>query len=126
MPVLSSCHHHSFKAKSWIDVFGNRSAKAFGSVVTGFAKDNPDALVKIGTIPSWFVSILLFVTSLYMGREFEKLIASGELIGENEGYYNDAEAPREEGPPVVEIEMRVEDSYLLSPNRDRRPIDNDT
>lgn len=75
-----------FKAKSWIDVFGNRTAKAFGSLITGFARDDPDALVKIGSAPSWIVSMILVFISMYMGREFEDLIKSGEVIGENELY----------------------------------------
>ena len=64
---------HSFKAKAWIDVFGVRTAKAVGSVVTNMAKDNPDALVKIGSVPSWIVSVVLLLISVHMGRTFERL-----------------------------------------------------
>lgn len=63
----------SFKAKAWIDVFGVRTAKAVGSVVTSVAKDNPDALVKIGSVPSWIVSVVLLLISVHMGHTFERL-----------------------------------------------------
>jgi hypothetical protein len=72
LPLLKKTQR-SFKAKAWIDVFGVRTAKAVGSVVTNVAKDNPDALVKIGSVPSWIVSVVLLLTSVYMGRTFEKL-----------------------------------------------------
>jgi AAA family ATP:ADP antiporter len=73
-----------FKAKAWIDVFGTRVCKAFGSVVTNMAKDNPDALVKIGSVPSWMVSVILLLISIYMGRAFEKLQATHEVVGMKE------------------------------------------
>lgn len=50
-----------------------RTAKAVGSVVTSVAKDNPDALVKIGSVPSWIVSVVLLLISVHMGHTFERL-----------------------------------------------------
>ena len=44
-------------------------------------QDNPDALVKIGSIPSWIVSASLFFISLYMGKAFEALQVGGWVGG---------------------------------------------
>ncbi len=78
--------HDSFKAKAWIDVFGVRTAKAIGSVVTNMAKDNPDALVKIGSVPSWVVSVVLLGISVHMGKTFERLQVGRSGCGVGCGY----------------------------------------
>lgn len=66
-------------------MFGVRTAKAVGSVVTNMAKDNPDALVKIGSVPSWIVSVVLLLISVHMGRTFERLQVRGVVGWRTDG-----------------------------------------
>lgn len=107
-----------FKAKAWIDVFGTRVAKAFGSVVTNLAKDNPDALVKIGSVPSWMISMILLLISIYMGRAFERLSATREVVGLREE--EAAAAANRRGPDPMRSVQDVDyydDPLRLQPSR---------
>ena len=74
-----------FKAKAWIDVFGARSMKALGSFITHSARDNPKLLVRYGTAPTMFISLVLFAISMAVGRRFDELIVSGEVVGSESG-----------------------------------------
>uniref|UniRef100_A0A7S4B8I1 ADP,ATP carrier protein n=2 Tax=Chrysotila carterae TaxID=13221 RepID=A0A7S4B8I1_CHRCT len=70
-----------FKAKSWIDVFGGRASKAMGSVVTNAFKKPVSALMLYGSLISLAIACgLLLVTSL-LGRAFERLSTTEQLIG---------------------------------------------
>jgi ATP:ADP antiporter, AAA family len=57
-----------FKCKSWIDTFGQRSAKAGGSIVTNaFATSLPD-LVAYGSLTGVAFSVFLIWVSIFMGK----------------------------------------------------------
>merc|ERR1712185_670840 len=70
-----------FKAKAWIDVFGARSMKALGSFITHAARDKPALLVRYGTGPTLLISLALLLISVFVGRRFDELIATGEIVG---------------------------------------------
>ncbi len=69
-----------FKAKSWIDVFGNRTTKGIGSAITGtFRTSLPDlllygTLISLGVIGFW-----IFVAGL-LGKAFGKLQDEGKIV----------------------------------------------
>lgn len=74
-----------FKAKAWIDVFGARSMKALGSFITHSARDKPKLLVRYGTAPTMLISLVLLAISIVVGRRFDELISSGEVVGSEYG-----------------------------------------
>merc|ERR1711862_162117 len=69
-----------FKAKFWIDVVGERFAKALGSSITNYAGD-AKRLVQVGVVPSVFASLLLLLVSVFVGKQFDQLVNSGDVIG---------------------------------------------
>jgi AAA family ATP:ADP antiporter len=71
-----------FKCKSWIDTFGQRSAKAAGSLVTNAFASSMVDLVAYGSIVGVVGSAFLIWVSYYMGKEFEELSAAGIKVGE--------------------------------------------
>jgi len=70
-----------FKAKSWIDVFGGRASKALGSVVTNTFKKPVANLMFYGSLVSVSIALGLILVTSALGRAFEKLSSTGELIG---------------------------------------------
>lgn len=71
-----------FKCKSWIDTFGQRSAKAAGSVITNqFASSLVD-LNNYGTLVGVMLATFLIWVSKEMGAKFEELQADGVKVGE--------------------------------------------
>lgn len=71
-----------FKCKSWIDTFGQRSAKAAGSVITNqFASSLVD-LNNYGTLVGVVLATFLIWVSKEMGAKFEELQADGVKVGE--------------------------------------------
>lgn len=93
-----------FKAKAWIDVFGARTAKALGSTITNTAGNQPELLVRYGSMPSLLISLALFGISVLVGKHFEDLIASGEIVGEESAGPKEAELARSDGSlqPLLE------------------------
>lgn len=71
-----------FKCKSWIDTFGQRSAKAAGSLVTNAFASSMVDLIAYGSIVGVVGSAFLIWVSHYMGKEFEELSAAGIKVGE--------------------------------------------
>ncbi|KAJ1452110.1 ADP/ATP carrier protein [Pelagophyceae sp. CCMP2097] len=71
-----------FKAKSWIDVFGARGSKALGSVVTNAFSDSAADLLCYGSFVSMGVSGFLIYVSMWIGGQFDVLVASGVKLGE--------------------------------------------
>ncbi len=57
-----------FKCKSWIDTFGQRSAKATGSLVTNAFASSVADLVTYGSLVGIVGSGLLIWVSQYMGK----------------------------------------------------------
>ncbi len=68
-----------FKTKSWIDMFGLRSAKALGSSFNTFFTQFI-SLVTYGTLISFGVIGLWLAAALYVGRKNKKLTTSGQIV----------------------------------------------
>lgn len=71
-----------FKCKSWIDTFGQRSAKASGSLITNAFATSMAELNNYGSLIGVIMSALLIWISKYMGEQFEELSVRQEKIGE--------------------------------------------
>jgi ATP/ADP translocase len=69
-----------FKAKFWIDVVGQRVAKALGSGINNFA-GSIEGIVKYGSLPSIVASIALWLACYQVGVLFDQLIKSGDVVG---------------------------------------------
>jgi len=76
-----------FKSKSWIDSFGSKLAKGFGSSFNIFAKNvvlgNFGMIAFVGVHYIFFGLIIgmWFVTSYYLGKKYQKSIDNNEVIG---------------------------------------------
>mmetsp|Transcript_30698 Transcript_30698/g.55849 ORF Transcript_30698/g.55849 Transcript_30698/m.55849 type:complete len:176 (-) Transcript_30698:284-811(-) len=70
-----------FKAKSWIDIFGQRGAKALGSVVTNFYADSAPMLLSNGMVISMGLSGGLLYASNWIGTKFDEFMESGHIVG---------------------------------------------
>jgi AAA family ATP:ADP antiporter len=69
-----------FKAKGWIDAFGNRTSKALGVGITGPLGGSLPLLLFYGTIASLgIVSFWVFV-AIYVGNSFDKLQRENKII----------------------------------------------
>merc|ERR1711918_118557 len=73
-----------FKSKSWIDIFGQRGAKAAGSVVTNALSDSVGALVTWGSLFSIAISAYLVFVAAWMGDKFNEYTESGFIVGESQ------------------------------------------
>eukprot|EP00981_Chlorochromonas_danica_P008342 scaffold2135_cov154-Ochromonas_danica.AAC.3 len=71
-----------FKCKSWIDTFGQRSAKAAGSLVTNAFATSVVDLTNYGSVVGVVGSIFLIWVSKEMGKQFEELHEREEKVGE--------------------------------------------
>ena len=69
-----------FKAKSWIDVFGNRSTKGIGSGITTFFRTSLPDLLMYGTLISLGVVGLWIMIASLLGRSFDKLQKENRII----------------------------------------------
>jgi len=75
-----------FKSKSWIDSFGSKFAKGFGSGYNIFAKSTLSGFglpYFIALQSCFFVCIvsMWFVSSIFLGRRYEKSVKKNEVIG---------------------------------------------
>ena len=73
-----------FRAKFWIDVVGQRIAKAIGSGINNYA-GSIERIVKYGSLPSVVASLALWLACYQVGHLFDKLIKSGEIVAVSEG-----------------------------------------
>ena len=71
-----------FKCKSWIDTFGQRSAKASGSLITNAFASSLYDLNNYGTLVGVVLAAFLIWVSKEMGAKFEELQAEGIKVGE--------------------------------------------
>lgn len=71
-----------FKCKSWIDTFGQRSAKAAGSIITNAFASSLVDLNNYGTLVGVVLATFLIWVSKEMGAKFEDLQAEGVKVGE--------------------------------------------
>jgi hypothetical protein len=72
-----------FRAKFWIDVVGQRIAKAIGSAINNYA-GSVEEIVKYGSLPSIVSSLALWMVCYQVGIQFDKLIKNGEVVGSDE------------------------------------------
>ena len=72
-----------FKAKFWIDVVGQRIAKAIGSVINNYA-GSVDGILKYGSLPSILTSLILWLACYQVGMLFDGLIKCGDIVGGEE------------------------------------------
>mmetsp|Transcript_24356 Transcript_24356/g.40368 ORF Transcript_24356/g.40368 Transcript_24356/m.40368 type:complete len:641 (+) Transcript_24356:103-2025(+) len=70
-----------FRAKFWIDVVGERVAKAIGSSINTIA-GSVDRSVSIGGLPSMVSAIGLWYVCYRVGRQFTDLIRTGHIVGQ--------------------------------------------
>ena len=77
-----------FKAKFWIDVVGQRVAKALGSVVNNYA-GSIEGIIKYGSLPSIVASIALWFACYQVGVLFDRLTKSGDIVGLEDGDVTD-------------------------------------
>jgi len=69
-----------FKAKFWIDVVGQRIAKAIGSAINNYA-GSVEGIVKYGSLPSILTALILWLACYQVGVLFDELIKSGNVVG---------------------------------------------
>lgn len=73
-----------FKAKAWIDSFGTKFSKGFGSLFASITSFLPLGSSALTTVYVGFFSVLMlmwFVTSWLLGKKYEKAITNNEIIG---------------------------------------------
>ena len=68
-----------FRAKFWIDVVGQRIAKAIGSMINNYA-GSIERIVMYGSLPSVVASLALWLACYQVGVLFDKLIRTGEIV----------------------------------------------
>ena len=72
-----------FKAKSWIDTFGTKVSKAFGSVVVDIVQHFFAETSILGLVYGAFFSSLMglwFVVSFFLGKKYQSAVAKNEII----------------------------------------------
>lgn len=77
-----------FRAKFWIDVVGQRIAKAIGSAINNYA-GSVEGIVKYGSLPSVVASLALWLACYQVGIVFDRLIKSGGVVGLEEERYHE-------------------------------------
>ena len=102
------------QTKSWIDVFGGRASKAVGSLVTNTFKKPVENLMFYGSIVSLSIACALLMIAAMLGSTFERLSASGKVIG-MEGQDENEES---EMKSLTDQEVRSDDGD----DNDRRPL----
>jgi len=68
-----------FKVKSWIDMFGSRSAKALGAVVVNPLKGSLDTLLHTGTLISFVWVFVWLFTAVFVGKEWNILTLENDI-----------------------------------------------
>jgi ATP/ADP translocase len=96
-----------FRAKFWIDVVGERISKAVGSGFNTFA-GSVDRSVQIGGIPSLLSASGLWVVCFYAGKEFDRLLSTGKIVGVDQS--RDPSTYHQ----VAEVEITFGDESIVS------------
>jgi len=99
-----------YKAKSWIDIFGDRGSKAMGSVVTNAFSSSAEELVDKGSLVGMCVAFFLIWNARFMGRKFDEFTESGYVVGGENDDGDDQEVyseidEREDGRCSTGIQM---------------------
>ncbi|GKY98694.1 hypothetical protein MPSEU_000825700 [Mayamaea pseudoterrestris] len=90
-----------YKAKSWIDIFGARGAKATASLVTNAFSYSTAVLVQNGSLVGMCVASFLIWNATYMGKKFDEYTESGYIVG-------DENSPDEDGGDGNYLEMSTD------------------
>lgn len=69
-----------FKSKGWIDMFGSRTAKQAGSLVTNHFKMNLTDLMFFGSLISVGLSAVWIIAAIYVGTVNRKLVNEKKII----------------------------------------------
>lgn len=69
-----------FKAKSWIDMFGNRAVKGIGSMVTATLRASFSRLFIFGSLISLGVASAWMIVAIFLGNTFDDLQENKEVI----------------------------------------------
>jgi len=69
-----------FKAKSWIDSFGNRSTKAVGASVNAALKSSLPLLITAGTVISLGIVGVWLVVAAFVGNTYNTLQKENKII----------------------------------------------
>ncbi len=69
-----------FKAKGWIDAFGNRTTKLLGATVTNPLSKSINMLLSYGTFASLAIIACWIPVAIFMGNKFEKLQAENKIV----------------------------------------------
>jgi len=107
-----------FRAKFWIDVVGQRIAKAAGSAVNNYA-GSAEGIVKYGSFPSVVASLGLWLACYRVGVVFDGLIKGGGVVGLKE---EEGEEGLELCEGVVEVneDGDVEDAKIIPTTSEMR------
>ncbi|KNC77073.1 hypothetical protein SARC_10458 [Sphaeroforma arctica JP610] len=73
-----------FKAKSWIEMFGTRGAKAGGSMVNNAFRHNIDALMTQGSMVSFGFTVVWLYCAQRLGAMYEKTIPTTPTVVKHE------------------------------------------
>jgi len=68
-----------FKVKSWIDMFGGRSAKALGGVIVAPLKGSTDLLLHVGTLIGLAWVLVWGFSALFVGKTWHRMTMEKEL-----------------------------------------------
>lgn len=69
-----------FKSKGWIDMFGSRTAKQGGSLVTNHFKQNLTDLMFFGSLISVGLSAVWIIAAIYVGTVNRRLVNDKKII----------------------------------------------
>lgn len=69
-----------FKAKGWIDAFGNRTTKLLGATVTNPLSSSISMLISYGSMASLAIIACWIPVAVFVGNKFEKLQAENKII----------------------------------------------
>ena len=97
-----------FKCKSWIDTFGQRSAKALGSLITNACASDIADLNNYGYLVGSIMSAALVWISKEMGTMFEQLQEDGHKVGEDNSEHEPVRKTHEEDEEEADAEGNAE------------------
>jgi ATP/ADP translocase len=69
-----------FKAKGWIDAFGNRTTKLLGALVTNPLKHSINVLLSFGTLASLAIVACWIPVAIFVGNKFDTLQKENKII----------------------------------------------
>jgi AAA family ATP:ADP antiporter len=80
MMYLPTTKDVRFKAKGWIDMFGSRSSKATGAMVTDFFSNSMPNLLAYGTLISFGLVGVWVLVAMFVGTTFKRLTDNNQVV----------------------------------------------